>query len=327
MDLPARLLHPGHVVGHPRRVLDVLRIHQIAVGPIRRVEVPADPLDPDGAVGDALGRLLGGDDHGHRAVGDRRDVEPLHRPGQHLARQHVVDRDVGLPEEGGRMPGRVPLVLHRHRRDVALVQSVCRHVAVHLQGEDPQEIRAERPLEDVVEDRQERALWVRLAGGHLLFGDAEHDVGLSRCDRVPALDRGEHTAPAAHVGSDERFVPRASAVGQVIPLAMHAVEGVGRAGQADGVDLIQLHPGGVQGRTRGLERELLAGLLGAPDEAGHARAHDRDAATRHADLRTATAALVLGTPRQDWTTAARPSPARSRSTAASVRARPFASWR
>src|SRR6266516_2628375 len=43
--------------------------------------------------------------------------------------------------------------------------------------------------------------------------------------------------------------------------------------------------------------------------------------------RTATAALVLGTPRHDWTTATCPAPSRSCSTAARVLARPFASWR
>src|SRR5438445_340093 len=54
---------------------------------------------------------------------------------------------------------------------------------------------------------------------------------------------------------------------------------------------------------------------------------DRGHGSYRSIRRTATAALVLGTPRQDWTTAARPSPARSCSTAARVRARPFASWR
>ena len=144
VDLLAGLVHAGHPVGHPRGVLDVLRVGEIAVRPVRGVEVPADALHPHGTVREPLGRVLRGHHDRDRAVGDRRDVQPLHRPGERLAREHVLDRDVGLPEERGGVVGGVALVLHRHLRDVALVEAVGLHVPLHLQREDPEQVRAER---------------------------------------------------------------------------------------------------------------------------------------------------------------------------------------
>ena len=47
VDLLARLGHAGHPVGHAGGVRDVLGEHEVAVGPVRRVEVPPDALDPD----------------------------------------------------------------------------------------------------------------------------------------------------------------------------------------------------------------------------------------------------------------------------------------
>jgi hypothetical protein len=137
------------------------------------------------------------------------------------------------------MPGRVVLVLHRHGRDVSLVQPVDRHVAVHLQGEDPQQVGSERPLQDVVEDRDERALRMRLGGGHLLLGHQQGDVEQPAGHRVPALDRGEHAAAATHVGADEGLADGAGSVREVLALHVHPIEGVGGRGQADAVDVGQ----------------------------------------------------------------------------------------
>ena len=72
---------------------------------------------------------------------------------------------------------------------------------------------------------------------HLLLGDARAPRRPARGDRVPALDRREHAAAAADVRADERLAPGAGAVGEVVALAVHAVERVGRARQADGVDV------------------------------------------------------------------------------------------
>ena len=106
---------------------------------------------------------------------------------------------------------------------------------------------------------------------------------------------------------------------------MHAVERVGRGREADGVDVGEREPARAERLARGDPRELLAGLLRAADEPRHARADHRDALTHR--VITATAAEVSGTPRQDWATATRASPARRRSMQARARARPFASWR
>ncbi len=197
VDLLARLRDAGHVVRHPRGVLDVLRIGEVAVRPVRRVEVPADAVDPHRLVRQTARGVLARHHDGDGAVADRRDVEALDGPRQDLARQDVVDRDVGLAEQRGGVVGRVPLVLHRHGRDVAFVQAVALHVPVHLEREDPQQVRPERTFDDVVEDREERALRVRLAGRHLLLADDERDVGHAGRDGVPPLDRREHAGAAA----------------------------------------------------------------------------------------------------------------------------------
>jgi hypothetical protein len=139
------------------------------------------------------------------------------------------------------MIGGVAFVLDRDGGDVALLQPVALHVPVHLQGEDPQQVRPKRSFEDVVEDREEGALRMRLAGRHLLFGDAQHHVGLPGRDGVPTLDRGEHAAAPADVGPDEGLVPSAGAVRQVVALAVDPVERVGSAREADRVNLVELH--------------------------------------------------------------------------------------
>ena len=156
VDLLARLRHAGHRVGHARRVLDVLGIDEVAVRPVRRVEVPPDALDPDRSIGEAPRRVLRRQDERDGAVADRRDVEALHGPREDLGGQDVLDRDVGLTEQRRGMPCGVALVLHGHARDVPLVQAVAVHVTLHLQREDPQQVRPERAFDDVVEDREER---------------------------------------------------------------------------------------------------------------------------------------------------------------------------
>jgi hypothetical protein len=58
VDLLPGLDDAGHVVRHARGVRDVLRERQVAVRPVRRVQVPADALDPDRrsvSLGHALG--------------------------------------------------------------------------------------------------------------------------------------------------------------------------------------------------------------------------------------------------------------------------------
>jgi hypothetical protein len=63
------------------------------------------------AVGDPLAAVLRREHQRDRAVADRRDVEPLHRPRERLRREHVLHGDLRLPEQRARVVGRVPLVL------------------------------------------------------------------------------------------------------------------------------------------------------------------------------------------------------------------------
>ena len=104
----------------------------------------------------------------------------------------------------------------------------------------------------------------------------EDDVGHAARDRVPRLDRGEDAAAAAHVRAHVWLAERAGAVGEVLPLHVHAVEHVRRAREADGLDVVQREAAGVQCCARRLPRQLLARLLRAAHEPRHPRAHDRD---------------------------------------------------
>src|SRR5581483_831705 len=81
--------------------------------------------------------------------------------------------------------------------------------------------------------------------------------------------------------ANERPPERARAVGEVLALHVHAVERVGRAREAHGVDGVQRELAGLERRARGLPRELLAGLLRPPHEPGHAGAHGRDPPGAH----------------------------------------------
>ena len=104
----------------------------------------------------------------------------------------------------------------------------------------------------------------------------------------------EDAAAAAHVGPHVRLGPGAGTVGEIVALAMDAVERVGRARQADRVDVLELQLARGEGLPRRDPGELLAGLLRAADEARHPGADDGDARA-HRRI-TATAADVRGNP-------------------------------
>ena len=195
VDLLARLRDAGHLVRHAGGVLHVLGVHEVAVRPVGRVEVPADALDPDGTVRERAGDVLAREDQRDRAVADRRDVETLDGPGEHLAREDVVDREVRLAEQRGRVirprsacSSPPPSAMSRLSSPYACMYRFISSAKIHSR------FGLERPLDDVVEDREERALRVRAARRHLLLGHAQHDVGHPRGDRVPALDRREDAA-------------------------------------------------------------------------------------------------------------------------------------
>src|SRR5262245_26801710 len=106
---------------------------------------------------------------------------------------------------------------------------------------------------------------------------------------------------------------------------MDAVERVGRAREADGLDVVELQVAGCERLARRDPGELLPGLLGSPDELRHPGADDGDARA-HRRI-TATAAELEGTPRHDCATPTAASPARSRSTQARALASPLPSRR
>ena len=141
----------------------------------------------------------------------------------------------------------------------------------------------------------------------------EHDVGHAGGDRVPALDRHEHAGAAADVRADVGLAPRAGPVREVVPLAVDAVERVGRGARQTASTSVELRcsPRSAAPRVAAIQLSSLPVscarrtnfVMPAPDDRDpscHAQALPR--------VRTATAALLLGTPRQDCATAVGPRP-------------------
>src|SRR3989442_370621 len=85
----------------------------------------------------------------------------------------------------------VSLVLHCDTRDLLLLDSVLVHVSSHLQGENPQQRCAERPLQDLIEYTPESILRMRVQRRHFLFGNAETSIVHSGGNVPPSADRRE----------------------------------------------------------------------------------------------------------------------------------------
>src|SRR5438552_12184467 len=54
MDLSSRLSDPGHLVGHPRCLLHIAEVGRVAVSPVRGIQAPPHPLDPDRVISKAM---------------------------------------------------------------------------------------------------------------------------------------------------------------------------------------------------------------------------------------------------------------------------------
>ncbi len=93
------------------------------------------------------------------------------------------------------MVGSIALVLDRYQRDILLLQAMHMHVAIHLQGEYPQQVGLQRTFGGVIKDGQERALRMGLAAGHLLLAHNQADIEQARSHMVPALDRRKTPVP------------------------------------------------------------------------------------------------------------------------------------
>src|SRR5207253_3097660 len=261
---------------------------------------PADSGDPRAVLDlPAPDEILRRQDDRRGPVARRADVQSLHGPGHHLACEDVVHRDVRIRELRARMTDRVPLVLDRDAGDVFLLHSVHVHVAVHLHGEDPDQVRLQWPVQDRVPDVREHALRVRLARGQLLLVHDQDDVREAGGDMPPTRYRAEDAGPPAREDAGVRFPVAAAAVREVFALHVNAIEGVRRAPVHDHVDVRAGEARRVERHLGRFEAHLLPGLLQPPTEEGHPCADHPDLLHRPTP-RTATAPVALGTNRQDW---------------------------
>src|SRR6266571_5330787 len=93
----------------------------------------------------------------------------------------------------------VPLILHRNTRDLLLLDSILVHVPPHLQRKNPQQRRAKRPLQDLIEDAPERILRMRMQRRHFLFGYTETSIVHSRGNVPPSANRREDPGSTSNV--------------------------------------------------------------------------------------------------------------------------------
>src|SRR6267143_3936502 len=155
IDLLSWLLDPRHLVGHPCSLLNIFWIGQISVRPVRRVKGPAYTVQPDRLVCQFLCNFLGSKDDRGSTVARRTHVQPFHRRTNRLGVHDILNSNLSA-QLSTRMIHRVSLVLHRNARDLLLLDSILVHVPPHLQRENPQQRRAKRSLQDLIEDAPER---------------------------------------------------------------------------------------------------------------------------------------------------------------------------
>jgi hypothetical protein len=180
--------------------------------------------------------------------------------------------------------GGIALVLHRDLGDIFLLQPVALHVSVHLQGEDPQQVRAEGAFGEVVEDGEEGALRVRLHRRHLLFAHDQANVEQPRGHVVPALGGCKDTRAASHVAAHVGLAPPAGSVRKPLGLHVHAVEGIRGGAHDHGLHLVQREFARFERLAGGLEGEFPSRFKRAADELGHPRAYDCHTSHSHASL-------------------------------------------
>src|SRR5207245_9528262 len=99
-----------------------------------------------------------------------------------------------------------------------LIADVPGHVAVHLQCEDPHEVRLQRAVEDRIPDVREDALRMRLARRHLLLVHDEYDVRETGGDVPPSGDRAEDARASPREDACVRLTKAPGSIEQVLAL-------------------------------------------------------------------------------------------------------------
>src|SRR5437763_10954509 len=123
VNLLPRVLDARHLVGHLGRLLNILRICQVPVGPMRRVKGPTYTVQPNRLIGQLLRNLLRNENDRCCTVAWRTYVQTLDRRTDRLGIHHVTHSYLGS-ELGRRMYNRVSLVLYCLLYDFLLIYTV-----------------------------------------------------------------------------------------------------------------------------------------------------------------------------------------------------------
>ncbi len=143
-----------------------------------------DPGDPCRPVGPLTGALLGGEDHGDTAVGDRRAVVDVQRVERRRGGEQLVDRR-GAPQLGVGVVGRVGAAAVRDRGHLLGGDGARVEHGACLEAGERDRVRPERPV----------VVGVQLAGHHpgqvarrrLRVAVDQRRVGVAGLDLQPRL--------------------------------------------------------------------------------------------------------------------------------------------
>src|SRR5438093_10409058 len=165
----------GRLVRRRRRALHGRPVRVVLVhrGQLEAVEGLTAAPDPHGRVGQRARPVFTGDDHGGRAVGDRRAHEQAQRARDHARAEHLVEGGA-LVEVSVRVLRRVGVVLHTDERELLFGRAVGGHVALRGQRE---------------------ARWRREGEGRLplaVYAGAQVEAGLVAARLVQLLDAEDH---------------------------------------------------------------------------------------------------------------------------------------
>ena len=194
-------------------------------------------MNPGGPVTDAPSDFFSGENHRRRAVTRWTDHEPVYRPRHDFGRQYVFDGEIRA-ELCSRVIQCIALVFDRHAGDIFERNPIGLHVAGLLKRKDPEQIRFERLLGNVVKDRKKSCLRMGKAARHFFLAYHQRGIEQPGGHVKPRLRHGIDSGAATDVAAQVRFLPAAAAVRKIFAFHVHPVESVRSSAEHNAVDLI-----------------------------------------------------------------------------------------
>ena len=131
----------------------------------------------------------------------------------------------------------VPLVLHGHPCNVLFFDIIPCHIAVHLHGEEPNEVGIERAVQDRVPDMPEGCLRMGIGGTHLLLGDDQGHICHPGGHMPPPCDGRKDARTSSVEHPDVGFSRSGCAIQQVLTFLVYPVESVRSTSHNHHVDI------------------------------------------------------------------------------------------